>query len=64
VLVSPQWIQRVRWRESAIHVNLTREQLKGAPLHDSCADVNREQEIRILGHYGRRGYWESAAGDL
>ena len=57
VLVAPQWIQDVRWRDSTVSVNLTRQAVKNAPSYDSTEQLNREQEKDIYKHYGRRGYW-------
>lgn len=44
VVVAPQWIERVSWEESKVHVDLTRESIKGAPEFDATALVNREYE--------------------
>lgn len=33
VLVSPQWIERVSWSESKIHVNLPLDAIKEAPVY-------------------------------
>jgi hypothetical protein len=61
VLVAPQWVERVSWEESALYVNVTREQVLGAPTYDPASDLRRAQEICIYDHYGRQGYWVSPA---
>lgn len=58
VLVSPQWIQRVSWDDSAVFVDLARDQIQAAPEYDPNLPVDRELEARVAAHYGRRGYWE------
>jgi hypothetical protein len=60
VLLAAQWVERVSWDESALYVNVTREQVFGAPPYDPVSELKREQEIGIYGHYGRQGYWMPA----
>jgi hypothetical protein len=57
VLVAPQWIESVSYIDATVAVNLTRKSVQEAPLFDSTATLNREQEQQIYGHYGRTGYW-------
>ncbi len=58
VVVAPQWIERVRWEESKVYVDLTRESIKGAPEFDAKALVNREYEKSLYDYYGRPKYWD------
>ncbi len=56
VLVSPQWIERVSWRESKVFINLPRETIKQSPEYTpEC--LNREYETELHRHYSRQGYW-------
>lgn len=57
VLVSPEWIARVDWNESKVHVDMTRTQIKNSPEYDASRPVQRDYEARLHDHYGRRGYW-------
>jgi uncharacterized protein YrrD len=57
VLVSPEWIQSVDWRESKVHVDLSRDTIKKAPEYDASTPVGRDYEARLYDHYGRRRYW-------
>jgi hypothetical protein len=57
VLVSPQWINDVSWVNSKICVDLTQQQVKGAPHFDPAITFNRENDEAIHRHYGRTGYW-------
>lgn len=61
VLIAPQWIENVSWLNATVSVNLTRQAVKDAPLYDPAVQLNREQEINIHEHYGRRGYWADEA---
>ena len=57
VLVSPQWIESIRWEESKVHVDLTRETIKSGPEYDESIPVTREYESKLYDNYGRSGYW-------
>lgn len=57
VLVSPEWIDRVDWSDSKVHVNVVREQIRNSPEYDPARPVVREYETRLYGHYGRPSYW-------
>jgi sporulation protein YlmC with PRC-barrel domain len=61
VLVAPQWIQRVSWSDATVSVDLTRQAVRDAPPYDSAAQLDRQQEAAIYEHYGRSGYWTTAA---
>jgi len=57
VLVSPQWIERVSWRESKVFVNLPRETIKQSPEYTEESLLTRDYETRLHRHYNRQGYW-------
>ena len=57
VLVSPEWIQGVDWRESKVHVGLSKDAIRDAPEYDDSIGVGRDYEERLHDHYGRRRYW-------
>jgi hypothetical protein len=59
VLVSPQWIEHVSWRESKVFVNLTRETIKQAPEYKP-ASFSRQYEAELHAAYTQRGYWDDA----
>jgi hypothetical protein len=58
VVVSPDWIRKVSWRESKVFVDLSREGVKTAPEYDPDHPMQREYETRLFHHYGRPNYWE------
>ena len=58
VLVSPQWIERVDWAETAVHVALTKVEIETSPEYDPENPPGREYEILLYEHYERRGYWQ------
>ena len=57
VLVSPQWIERVSWRESKVFVNLSRETIKQSPEYTEESLLTRDYETGLHRHYNRQGYW-------
>jgi uncharacterized protein YrrD len=57
VLISPEWIERVSWREKAVFVNLSREAIKQSPEYTEDALLTRDYETKLHGHYSRQGYW-------
>jgi hypothetical protein len=57
VLVSPQWIERVSWRESKVFIDLSRETIKQAPEYTEESLLTRDYESGLHRHYNRKGYW-------
>ena len=58
VLVAPEWITEVSWRERTVTIDLTRQAIKEAPHWDPALLPDRPQEALVYEHYGRKGYWE------
>jgi hypothetical protein len=57
VIVSPRWIEAVRWDDMHVVVDLLREQIKHSPVFDSHM-VDRAYEQQLFDFYGRERYWE------
>jgi hypothetical protein len=57
VLVSPGWIERVSWIDSAVYVGLFREAIRNAPEYIESRGITREYENSLHLHYGRAPYW-------
>lgn len=64
VLISPQWIERVSWKESKVFVNLFSETIRKSPEYTEELLLTRDFEEGLHRHYGCQGYWvdESASG--
>ena len=56
--VSPEWIQRVSWKESKVYVDLSQRHIEAAPEFDPTLPLEREHEERLYDHLGRPKYWE------
>ncbi len=63
VLVSPRWVEAVRWEGAEIHVGLTRRAILSAPEYDPSRPIGRDYEARLHEHYRRPGYWEPGQDD-
>jgi hypothetical protein len=57
ILVPPDWIRKVSWSQKKVHVDLTRETVKGAPEYDPAALLDRQWEADYYAHYRRAPYW-------
>jgi sporulation protein YlmC with PRC-barrel domain len=58
VIISPQWIEKISWVESKVHVGLALEIIEKSPEYDPSAPVNREYEEVLYDYYGRPKYWQ------
>lgn len=58
VVVDPQWIKDVRWIDSRVYVDLTRDRIRNAPEFDPRKTVSREYEDILYEYYSRPKYWE------
>ncbi|HKY09401.1 MAG TPA: PRC-barrel domain-containing protein [Candidatus Binatia bacterium] len=56
VVVAPTWISHVDWKNSKVHVNLSRETIKAAPEFEAD-QIGREYEQALYKHYGQETYW-------
>ena len=63
ILISPQWIESVSWKESKVTVNLLRESIKQSPEYTEEALLTRDYEERLHKHYNRPGYWVDQPAD-
>jgi len=59
VLISPAWVEKVKWEDSKVYVGLTREAIQDAPEHIESRLMDREHENRLYFHYGKPPYWLS-----
>jgi len=57
VLVSPLWIERIRWSDSSVVIEVTRQAIRDAPRYDPSVPLQRNSETAIYRHYGLAGYW-------
>jgi hypothetical protein len=58
VLISPDWITRVDWQDSKVHVDLARDTIKNSPEYDASLPLDREYEMRLYESHRRPHYWD------
>jgi hypothetical protein len=58
VLIPPDWIERVSWKDAKVTFDLPKELIKNSPEYDPAAPVNRQYEDILYDYYGRPKYWE------
>lgn len=51
VLIAPQWIREVKWAESRVFVNATREAVRDSPEYNPVTPIDKEYESRLFAHY-------------
>jgi len=61
VLVAPQWIRQMSWSDTAVSLDLTRQDVKNAPEYDPAGEPERTQELGIYKHHGRPVQWVAEA---
>lgn len=61
VLISPQWIDRVSWKESKVFANLSQEAIKQSP-EFIAENPTRDYESALHKHYVRDAYWANSTG--
>jgi hypothetical protein len=61
VLIPPMSIEP-GWTFAGLQSTLTREQIQHSPEVESHPTMSRQDETRVLGHYGYPSYWEDGAG--
>jgi hypothetical protein len=57
VLLASSWLRDVSWRESSVHVDLTRDEISDSPPLDVSHPITRQYEEELFRHYSRSRYW-------
>ena len=57
VLVSPEWVREILWRERTVSLELSHDEIRGSPPYDPSQPVNRQDEAHLYDYYGRPRYW-------
>jgi uncharacterized protein YrrD len=58
VLISPEWIQEVRWSASDVMVKLNRATIEKAPEYEHGKPLSRDYEHELHEYYSQPKYWE------
>jgi len=57
VVLSPDWVERIDWREREVRTELHRSRIEQSPPFDPMRPINREYEEVLYDFYGRPKYW-------
>lgn len=57
VILSPDWIHDVSWKDTCVTVSLPKAAIESSPEYDPSAPINMEYEVRLYDYYGRPKYW-------
>jgi hypothetical protein len=57
VVISPAWINEIRWLDREASVKVSRQEIKNAAPYDMMVEFSRAHEIAVYKHYGYAGYW-------
>lgn len=57
VLVALDWVERVDWPNTTVHVDLHKETIKESPEYNSRMPIRREYEEMLYTYYDRAMYW-------
>lgn len=55
VLIAPQWIKGISWSDATVSLNLSRQELQGAPAYDATVQLAQEDEADIYEYFGYFG---------
>jgi len=58
VIVSPEWIDSIKWVDGKINIDLTKNQIENSPEYNPSEPINREYEVKLYDFYGRPKYWD------
>ena len=57
VLISPQWIERISWKQKQVFIAHSRDAIQQAPEYRDQSPVTRDYEAALHDHYNSTGYW-------
>jgi sporulation protein YlmC with PRC-barrel domain len=52
VLIAPEWIREMKWSESKVYVNPSRDAVRNSPEYNAATTVEGEYESQLHSHYG------------
>ncbi|MEX0715107.1 MAG: PRC-barrel domain-containing protein [Planctomycetaceae bacterium] len=58
VLIPPNWVADLDWKESKARIEHTQEEIRNAPPYDPARVPERGEEEELFSHYDRPPYWD------
>jgi len=59
VVISPTWIDEIRWLDRKASVKVSRQAVRDAAPYDLTVEFSRSHEIAVYKQYGFAGYWQA-----
>jgi hypothetical protein len=59
ILIAPEWIDWISWKQKRVSVSLDKGKIEACPLFDQAIPVQREYEQLLYDHYECKKYWEN-----
>jgi uncharacterized protein YrrD len=60
LLIAIDWIDRISWHDSLVHVSLSRDAIRRSPEYLGTSLPSSAYEQALHAHYGRSGYWTTS----
>jgi sporulation protein YlmC with PRC-barrel domain len=57
VLVSPDWVTTISWRDQSFRIHLESEIIQASPEYKPDEPIQREYEQQLYDYYGKQEYW-------
>jgi len=54
VLISPLWIEKIKWRENAIWIDIYKNVIGSSPVYNSNDPLDEQLEMKLFKHYRHR----------
>lgn len=54
VLISPAWIERIKWNNNMVYIDLRKEVIENSPSYDPDTTLNDHFELKLFKYYGRQ----------
>jgi hypothetical protein len=56
VLISPAWIEKIKWKDHLIHIDLKKEIIKDSPPYDRSKPPDEDYESKLFKYYDSRRF--------
>ena len=53
VLISPNWVEHVAWKDAAVQIDLNRDTIRHSPVYDPALPLTEDYETRLYSYYDR-----------
>jgi uncharacterized protein YrrD len=61
ILIAPEWIDWISWKQRRVSVSMDKEKIQGCPNFDLSLPIGRDYEELLYDHYECKKYWDDNA---